>query len=59
MGKIMDTNRFAPDYAVSPGEIEEILENYALAHLMEENEDEEALYPDQARLYYQALEKTE
>lgn len=39
--------------------IEEILENYALARLIEEHDDEEALELDEALAYYNALEKAE
>ncbi len=39
--------------------IEEVLENYALAHLMRENEDEEVLTDDEARTFYDALPKGE
>jgi len=39
--------------------IEEILENYALVQLMEEQADEEALGLDEAIAYYQALEKAD
>jgi hypothetical protein len=37
--------------------IEEILENYALVQLMEENEGEPALALEEAKMYYQQLEK--
>ncbi len=37
--------------------IEEILENYALVRLMEEQVDETALGPEAALAYYQTLEK--
>ena len=39
--------------------IEKILENYALARLMEEHDDEDALELHQALAYYQSLEKAE
>jgi hypothetical protein len=39
--------------------IEEILENYALARLMKENVDEDALNIDGAILYYESLEKAD
>jgi hypothetical protein len=39
--------------------IEEILENYALARLMKENVDEDALNIDEAILYYESLEKAD
>jgi hypothetical protein len=40
--------------------IEEVLEDYGLVQLMEEtNDGDEALSLDQARAYYQKLEKTE
>ncbi len=39
--------------------IEEILENYALARLIEEHRDHEALELDEALAYYQDLEKAE
>ena len=39
--------------------IEEILENYALAQLIEEHGEEEALELDEALAYYQSLEKAE
>jgi len=39
--------------------IEEILENYALAQLMEKQTKEEALGLDEARAYYQTLEKAD
>ncbi len=39
--------------------IEEILENYALFHLMQENNGEEALEVREARAYYQQLEKAQ
>lgn len=38
--------------------IEELLENYALVQLMEEQTDGEALGIDDALRYYQTLEKT-
>jgi hypothetical protein len=37
--------------------IEEILENYALAKLMEESEDNERFSKDEAMRYYQSLKK--
>ena len=37
--------------------IEEILENYALVQLMHETEGEPALALDEAKTYYQQLEK--
>jgi hypothetical protein len=39
--------------------IEEILENYALARLMEEHGKEDALELDEALAFYQSLEKAE
>jgi RelB Antitoxin alpha helical domain len=39
--------------------IEEILENYALARLMKENVDEDALIIDEAIPYYESLEKAD
>jgi hypothetical protein len=39
--------------------IEEILEDYALARLIEEHSDEEAFEHDRALAYYQSLEKAE
>ncbi|MDX6443278.1 MAG: hypothetical protein QOH71_352 [Blastocatellia bacterium] len=39
--------------------IEEILENYALARLMKENVDEDALNIDEAILYYESLGKAD
>jgi RelB antitoxin of RelBE toxin-antitoxin system len=39
--------------------IEELLENYALAQLMEEPTDDEALELDEALAYYQTLEKAD
>lgn len=38
--------------------IEEVLENYALYHLMMENEGEEKLDLDAAKKYYSELEKS-
>jgi hypothetical protein len=37
--------------------IEELLENYALVRLMEENEGEPSLELEEAKTYYQQLEK--
>jgi hypothetical protein len=37
--------------------MEEIMENYALFHLMKENEDEEALDLKHAKDYYSRLDK--
>ena len=37
--------------------IEELLENYALVQLMEEHDDEPALALEEAKTYYQQLEK--
>ncbi|MBU2445083.1 MAG: hypothetical protein KJ666_05855 [Bacteroidetes bacterium] len=37
--------------------IEEILENFALVQLMKENENDKKLNLDEAKKYYQALEK--
>jgi len=37
--------------------LEEILENYALVQLMEENEGEETLIEQDAKSYYDQLEK--
>ena len=39
--------------------LEEILENYALAQLMEENEGEEILNAKDAKAYYNQLEKAQ
>lgn len=39
------------------GRIEEILENYALVQLMEVDDDEPALTLEDAKMYYQQLEK--
>lgn len=39
--------------------IEEVLENFALARLMEENDDEDLLELNEALAYYQSLEKAE
>jgi len=39
--------------------IEEILEDYALARLIEEHSDEESFEHEQALAYYQSLEKAE
>ena len=39
--------------------IEEILENYALYQLMEKYDDNESLNLEQAKNYYQKLEKSE
>lgn len=39
--------------------IEEILEDYALARLIEEDNDDEAFEHDRALAYYQGLEKAE
>jgi hypothetical protein len=38
-------------------EIEEILENYALVQLIRENRGDDTLDPNQARTYYETLEK--
>ncbi len=38
--------------------IEELLENYALAQLIEENEGEEVFGLSEAKAYYDRLEKT-
>lgn len=37
--------------------IEEVLENYALANLMREGEDDELLTAEEARAFYDALPK--
>ena len=37
--------------------IEEVLENYALFHLMEDDRDDEVLDLDQAKNYYETLKK--
>ena len=37
--------------------IEEILENYALVHLIKENEDDETLDPEKAKKVYDQLDK--
>ena len=39
--------------------LEEILENYALVQLMEENEGEKILSAQDAKSYYDQLEKTQ
>jgi hypothetical protein len=39
--------------------IEEVLENYALVQLIKENERDDTLSPEQAKAYYQALEKAD
>ncbi len=39
--------------------IEEVLENYALAKLMKENADDDALKIDEAIPYYEGLEKAD
>jgi hypothetical protein len=39
--------------------LEEILENYALVQLMQENEGEETLSPQDAKAYYDQLEKAQ
>ena len=39
--------------------LEEILENYALVQLMEENEGEETLNAQDAKAYYDQLEKAQ
>ena len=39
--------------------LEEILENYALVQLMEENEGEEILRTEDAKSYYDQLEKAQ
>jgi len=39
--------------------IEEILENYALVQLMKENEQDDTLDAEQAKAYYEALEKVD
>lgn len=39
--------------------IEDALENHLLVHLMEENRDDETLNSEQAKSYYQSLEKAE
>ena len=39
--------------------LEEILENYALVQLMKENEGEETLSINEAKAYYDKLEKAE
>ena len=39
--------------------LEEILENYGLAYLMEGNEDKELLGVDEAKAYYNNLNKSE
>ena len=37
--------------------IEEVLENYALVQLIRENEDDDALSREEAKSYYQKLDK--
>jgi hypothetical protein len=39
--------------------IEEILENFALVKLMEENNEEELLGSSEAKVYYDSLEKAD
>ena len=39
--------------------LEEIMENYGLAQLMKENEDSEVLSVNDAKSYYDRLEKTQ
>ncbi|MEA1933951.1 MAG: hypothetical protein U9N60_05920 [Thermodesulfobacteriota bacterium] len=39
--------------------LEEILENYALVHLMKENENKEILGVNEAKAYYDQLEKAQ
>ena len=39
--------------------LEEIMENYGLAQLMKENEDSEVLSVNDAKSYYDCLEKTQ
>jgi hypothetical protein len=39
--------------------IEEVLENFALARLMEENDEEDVLELNEALAYYRGLEKAE
>lgn len=39
--------------------IEEILENYALVHLMKENEGKKILGVNEAKTYYEQLEKAQ
>ena len=39
--------------------MEEILENYALVQLMKENEDEETLEMNEAKTFYNQLEKAQ
>ena len=39
--------------------IEEILENYALVQLMKENEGDDTLEIDEAKAYYQILDKAD
>ena len=39
--------------------IEETLENFALAKLMKENADDDALSPNEAHPYYERLEKAD
>ena len=39
--------------------LEEVLENYGLAHLMEENEDNDFLSVNEAKVYYNKLKKPE
>ena len=39
--------------------IEEILENYALVQSMKENEQDDTLDAEQAKAYYEALEKVD
>jgi hypothetical protein len=39
--------------------LEEVLENYGLAHLIEENDDKELLSVDEAKAYYKKLTKSE
>lgn len=39
--------------------IEDIMENYALVHLMKENEDDEIMDLDAAKKYYAKLDKSD
>ena len=53
-----NNNRIAVQIPIQTFEkLEEILENYGLAQLIEENEDEDTLSGEDAKSYYDQLEK--
>ena len=55
-----NNNRIAVQIPIQTFEkLEEILENYGLAQLMEENEGEETLSGEDAKSYYDQLEKAQ